>query len=998
MLRTPAPRAPRRFAAAVAAALAVTAALPVAGGAAQEAPAATARPGLVEVARVPVPKDSTPNSAWLVLNPTTRRGYHIAETLISTIIESFDLDTLKPRRRLELAGIPIPTGRRDGFIGPAGTARSGEIVHAFDEEAGILYLPLGNAGDPVNLAGTEVSQRSLSADARRLVSRWVAIDERALDEGREAVASFRLPEAHAHLRTYWLHGLEVDRHRTSADPTGRQVGGLIQLFAQPNNPQAPLHAHELVRWDVSRVLAPSAAARTALGTAADSPAAATRAEDGRRVLDACQLAPLTPGQGYPASGAGLHWEMLVGEDDVVLACQSAPASGAVARLALEADGGLPTTGGMTVFPLGRPAYDAILDRGAGRVFLRTTGDDGETWWVFDPRTRRYTGSLAAKVASTGSMTAGVDRASGRLYSFTPDYIGTFGGREAPVRGGLAFADTRLFTPVPFENARPDLSYPAGFRIPVDPVRRHVFLRRGHHAESAACWVYPSTQATSKCPVEPFYRVLKDTIPIPREQPEADDAAFTTDVPERDGVTQASFLGTASGYGVRAVFLGGLGALGAPPACGVDDRDVLSGSVGKVEVSDISTAAEASSLDADLSTQKVAATPARSCIPGGSSPADHDELSFDKRDNDDPAVKAPDGVNDYEASCTGDGTDKPPTVDGRVPRHGFSSEVTCDRRGERAEGKATGELSLPDGALGVRVARGHSEARIVRKQGEGIKAVVDSWARGIVIPNVGEIGAVRGEATVEAAGRVGSARTSFERTVCDVDFGDFQHLGCLDLEKDAVVDRLNEAATGKAEFRLRQPDPAMERGSRSGYRAAVQRDRLDGFGDRVLARDNSLAVPTLEVVLYDAGRRRTFHLAGVQAAVSYGIACLEGQGRDGKCADGLDEGDLSDELPADDDDDIAAFDDDSGSGTDDVAFVDGTAEALGPFGPSKGESAVTRFLRAPVRAAAAALRLLFNNPRELGLMTAVWLLLYGPFRLAGRHRSVRALRRRRLAPT
>jgi hypothetical protein len=420
-------------------------------------------------------------------------------------------------------------------------------------------------------------------------------------------------------------------------------------------------------------------------------------------------------------------------------------------------------------------------------------------------------------------------------------------------------------------------------------------------------------------------------------------------------------------------------------------------VGHVSVSDLSTAAEASSLDADLSTQKVAATPARSCV-HEASPVDDPELSFDKRDNDEPEVKVPDGVSDYEASCVGDGTDRPPMVDGRVPRHGFASEATCDRKGSRAEGKATGELSLPEGAAGVRVAKGHSEARIVRRQGEGIKAVVDSWARGIVIPNVGEIGAVRGEATVEAAGRVGSARTSFERTVCDIDFGEFQHLGCLDLEKDDVIRRMNEAATGKAEFRLRRPDPAMERGSRSGYQAGIQRDRLEGFEDRVLARDNSLAVPALEVVVYQQGGNRAFHLAGVQATVSYGIACLNGQGSDGRCADGLDEGDLSDELLPDDAGDIAAFDDTGDSDSDDDAFADDTTEALGPFAPTKGESAITRFLRAPVRAAAAALRLLFNNPRELGLMTAVWLLLYGPFRLAGRHRSVRALRRRRLAPT
>jgi hypothetical protein len=954
---------------------------------------AQATPGLVEVGRLPVPGPAgtaTTRSGWLILNPTTRRAYEVFEEGgVGTIVQSFDLDTLEPLRRLTLAGSPVPTGRLDGANGQGATATSADVVHTVDEEAGVVYLALSDVAH----AGQAVAAFSNSADARRAVSRFVAVDERALDEGREAVASFREPPAQLHLHNYWLHGMEVDRHRTSAAPDGRQVGSLVLLFAPPINPGAPVHNHELVRWDVSRQLAPTPGAARSNG-ATDPTVTAT----GQRVLDGCRSAPLTPPTGFNSSGAGFQWELLVRRDDVVLGCQSAQNSGAVARLALD-DGAFPATGAMTVYPLSRPTYDVVADRGAGKLFLRTTSGDGESWWVFDAGIGRYTGSLAAKQAPSGSMSTGIDPATGRVYMLLTDYPAVFGGREVSVRGGLSFADTRLSSPVPFENVRPDLSYPAHMRIRVDPVTRRVFVRRGHDGESS-CVIYPSTQGVGTCPMEQFYRVFQDTVPVPEEQPEPDDSAFTTDVAERDGVTQASYLGTASGYGIRAMFLNGLGAAGRD-ICGVDDRDVLSGSVGNVSVSDLSTAAEASSLDADIGTQKVAATPAQSCRPQQlverdvNSPADHDELSFDKRDNDDPDVKVPDGVNDYEASCVGDGTDRPPMVDGRVPRHGFSSEVTCDRKGSRAEGKATGELSLPEGAAGVRVAKGHSEARIVRRQGEGIKATVDSWARGIVIPNVGEIGAVRGEATVEAAGRVGSARTSFERTVCDVDFGDFQHLGCLDLEKDDVIRRLNEAATGRAEFRLRQPDPAMEKGSRSGYRAAVQRDRLDRFGDRVLARDISLAVPTLEVVVYDGGRRRTFHLAGVQAAVSYGIACLNGQGRDGKCADGFDEGDLSDELLPDDAGDVAAFDD-GGSSTDDSDFtLDGT-EALGPFGPSGGESAITRFLRAPVRAAAAALRLLFNNPRELGLMTAVWLLLYGPFRLAGRHRSVRALRRRRLA--
>jgi hypothetical protein len=970
--------------------------LPAAGVARGEDATPSARPGLVEVDRLPVADPTSVRSGWLLLNPRTRRAYQVFEGS-TTVIQSYDLDTLEPLRRLELAGFPIATGRRDGYLNVGNTTRSGDVVHAFDQEAGILYLALSGT-DQESTVGTVVAQNSNSTDARRLAARYVAVDEAALDEGREAVASFRVPTAHARLRQYWLHGMEVDRHRTVADPSGRAVGTLVLLFAAPNAPtNTGVYNHELVRWDPSRVLAPRAAARTSTG--ANDPTAETRAEDGARVLEPCNSVPITPSV-FNASGSGFQWGLLVGRDDVVLSCQGGEASATVVRLGLEADGGLPPVGAVTIHRLGRAVSDALADREGRRLLLRTTGDDGETWWVFDAAIGRFTGSLAAKLMSSGSMTAGLDPATGRLYTLLADYSGFFGGREVSVRGGLYFADTHLSSPVPFENVRPDLAYPAVFGIAVDPATRRVFVRRGRYG-SISCAVYPSTQATSTCPVEPFYRVFRDTVPIPEQQPEVDDSAFTTDVPERDGVTQASYLGSASGYGVRAMFLNGVGVYGQV-VCGTDDRDLLLGAVGNVSVSDLSTAAEASSLDADLSTQKVAATPAQSCRPQQlverdvNSPADHDELSFDKRDNDEPEVKVPDGVNDYEASCVGDGTDKPPMVDGRVPRDGFSSEVTCDRKGERAEGRATGELSLPEGAAGVRVAKGHSEARIVRKAGEGIKATVDSWARGIVIPNVGEIGAVRGEATVEAAGRVGSARTRFERTVCDIDFGEFQHLGCLDLEKDTVIDKLNQAATGRAEFRLRQPDPAMERGSRSGYRAAVQRDRLDGFGDRVLARDNSLAVPTLEVVVYDQGRRRTFHLAGVQAAVSYGIACLNGQGRDGKCADGLDEGDLSDELlPEDDDEPVAAFDD-GVSGTDDSFLADDGAEALGPFAPARGESAITRFLRAPVRAAATALRLLFNNPRELGLMTAVWLLLYGPFRLAGRHRSVRSLRRRRLA--
>lgn len=57
--------------------------------------------------------------------------------------------------------------------------------------------------------------------------------------------------------------------------------------------------------------------------------------------------------------------------------------------------------------------------------------------------------------------------------------------------------------------------------------------------------------------------------------------------------------------------------------------------------------------------------------------------------------------------------------------------------------------------------------------------------------------------------------------------------------------------------------------------------------------------------------------------------------------------------------------------------------------------VTRVLRAVPRALAEALRLLFNDPRELGLLAALWALLYAPCYLGDRRRAVREVAARRL---
>jgi hypothetical protein len=192
-------------------------------------------------------------------------------------------------------------------------------------------------------------------------------------------------------------------------------------------------------------------------------------------------------------------------------------------------------------------------------------------------------------------------------------------------------------------------------------------------------------------------------------------------------------------------------------------------------------------------------------------------------------------------------------------------------------------------------------------------------------------------------------------------------------------------------RFRPPDPVLYAGSRSGYKAGVQRPATDVFEDVRIARDTSLALPAMELVLYNGDStqgpgRQFLHFAGVQAGVSYGITCLYGQKADGRCA------------RADDVFDTGGTD---GSGGDPeiVAVTEPGDTVLVPGPAANGggrKSLIRRIVEAPVRLVQDILRLLFSNPREFGLMAAVWALLYTPCYLGERRRSIRALRARRAA--
>ena len=204
---------------------------------------------------------------------------------------------------------------------------------------------------------------------------------------------------------------------------------------------------------------------------------------------------------------------------------------------------------------------------------------------------------------------------------------------------------------------------------------------------------------------------------------------------------------------------------------------------------------------------------------------------------------------------------------------------------------------------------------------------------------------------------------------------------------ALVGQLNEAMGGRGEVRLRTPDAELLDGTEHGYLAAVQRDRRQLFSDQTITRDRSLAIPGLEIIFFrgDGGAwgagRQVIQLAGAQAATSYGIICVFGQSASGKCSNGDDEAMLDGGITTLSGDTIVVTE---------VQEVPGDA----PPASSDKEPTILRLIKKIPQAIAQALRLLFNNPRELGLLAAVWALLFAPCYLGERRRSIRGLTARR----
>lgn len=806
-----------------------------------------------------------PANGYLVINSTARRAYMLydkawarkAEAPGSVIVQSFDLGTpaapkLAPLRTVVIPNALLALGGTN--IGAPGATRAGEVVHAVDDAGDRLFI--GLASD------SKVYAAQLTKDGRRPFSKVAVLDGRALDAaatGEESSAVSYITPPAAHSNAVNAHNLQGMTY------VAKGTGQLVLFFAALNPVEAesptgagvsrPVFDHYLVTWDATS------------GQALGAPV----------LLEACQRASVitSPDEGFYQAA------LLVVPSAVYLGCQASYGVAQAVRIPRAADGSLMATG-QESFPLPRNYSDTIADPASERLYFRATRG-GVTWWVFDGPTRSWAGAVAAVNHQGFAVSAGVNPVTGRFYTLVPDYwyYGD-GGSQLPARGGLQFTDGRL-TPVPeLTNVLPDMDYPAQFAIRTDPPTGRVFVRRG--ASGYGQYVYPEAYQSIPAPIDDYYLVFKDNIPVPEQPRAADLDRLTADVNEAADVTDATFTGTATGYGARVLLTGGASAATSSQLersqsrCLPDDRELVLGQVRAAEVSNLSTSASAAGFHADTFTKDDLGEPASRCWPAafGAPPqpltGGIDSVAGQKWPED------ADGFDGYTAECAAGGAS---TKSPERPAQHFDASAECDPAAPAAEATSSGALVAAPGAPpAVEIGAASSQVKTGRTA-NGVVTTVDSIARGIVIDGVGTIGAVRTETLVQAAGRPKTAKTTFTRTICGVDLPKFKQSGCMgEAQQKQFVAALNAALGRNGQARLREPDPVLAEGTPGGYQAAIQRSATEAFTDNTVSRDPSLAVPGLEIVFYrddpqyGAGRQ-IFQFAGVQASSTYGIFCLYG---------------------------------------------------------------------------------------------------------------------------
>ncbi|MDQ3757947.1 MAG: hypothetical protein M3394_08870, partial [Actinomycetota bacterium] len=521
---------------------------------------------------------------WLILSPARRRAYTVVQANPSgdrsTVIQSYDLDSLRPLKRRAIQGFLPLLG---AAMHPNG---GGDLVHVVDSERGRIFLPLS----------TENNAVGLSADAQRPVDRMAVIDEAAFDgPGESFWTSLSYPtDQRALLAGHGLLGM-----------TGYHEAGtfrLLLLWAGPGIATQPLYTHQLVQWG------------------------ADRSEDNwsapSLLSAACGQASIRQGE---SDRGGYQWGLMRLSRMVVLVCAQAGGAGQAVRIHLGA-GGVPT-GAVDANPLARTFGDSIVDPGAGRLYARSV-KGGTAWWVYDGHADAWVGSIGVAASDWGSYnSAGIDPTTGRFYSLVPNHLTYADNSDIPVRGGLQSTDARLTPPPQLANRMAQLAYPAVHRIQVDPAAAgrpaRLFIRRGLVGGSCLADGAVTGDVCSP-PIEHFFTVVQDTGPVSTAAEAANPDRYTADVDERPGITAANFERGGNGFGSRVLLIAGVSAattrqFDRPPvmlgsSCLPADRDLVFGHVVSARAGNVAAAAQAARATYDAATQLDLQDPASRCWP------------------------------------------------------------------------------------------------------------------------------------------------------------------------------------------------------------------------------------------------------------------------------------------------------------------------------------------------------------------------------------------------
>jgi hypothetical protein len=927
-------------------------------------PARADDPEVRTVGKLPLLSDPTTpelfqqKTGWLILDPTFRRAYEIFEFQASaakaTIVQSFDLDTLKPIRRATITGfVPLPAA----YNHPAG---SGEVVHAVDEEGARIFLPMSATDRP--LAAT-------SNDSQRALDHLAIIDERAFDRGDpQFITKFSIPTDQPLLRTSGLRGMAYYRE----DGTGR----LLSLWADSSPGTGPF-LHQLVQWGIDRA-SDTWKKEDLLGTACG----AGRLQEGEA------------DRGMYQRGIGRTPKY------ILLGCHGSGAVAQAIRIHLTTTG--QPDGVVDVRPLPRVAGDVIADSPRSRLLFRTI-KSGTAWWVYDGNEDAWLGAVGAAVSDWGAYnSAGLDLTTGRFYSLVPNHIALSQAADIPVRGGLNFTDDTL-TPVPqLTTVRPDLAYPSMFRIAIDPATanrpRRLFIRRG--LAGASCFADGATDASACNPmVEDFYTVVEDRRSVAASATTSSSDRFTVNVDQKPGVTAANFERGGSAFGTRMLLIGGVSAattrqFDKPPlrhgsSCLASDREFVFANVQAARATNVAAAATASAVSADPASKLDLEDPLHKCWPTPTlgSP-DNILVALGPWPQPDAVPKQGHELNETTAGCTGNA--------GEVQNHSSAApgqtndtKVFC----KQTEGTVGAKASFVFSQSSVTVGSTSSELTMSDDQARGKITTVTSEARNVAFGDV-TIGLIRATATAWAGGRPGSADAEFKREICNVVVaGNQTEPRCLsDEQQQTFVKNVNQRLAGKGELRLRQPDPAYINGTTGGFQAAVERQPAELFTDTLVTRDFAKPVPALELILYrDDGAlgagRQVFQFAGVEVSSQYGIYCLYGSNDAGNACNNI-LGDIAIDTT-----------DTTPTGSFSAGVLDVTPQTT-PIVTSvpqpKKESPIRRFLRRVAALPGDAFKLIVSRPGDALLLLGLWSLVWLPCMLGERRRAASRLVAARIA--